>query len=110
MPRSADDLEQAAGGLAAQMAARFRLLLAARRDIAALFLAGGKAPTPEAARWLTRLARDNHVNSSAFHEDAREHARREGRRELALEIIAAVRLDPARLNALAEQMRENDDD
>lgn len=101
-----DDAERAAESLSDRFRRQWDRLTGAFRDVSTLFCAGGRKPTPAAIRWLERLANDNFVNGTAFHEDAREHARREGRRELALEIIASVRLDPMRLERLAEQMRE----
>jgi hypothetical protein len=108
MPREEMDVEQRAGTISAQLRRAYNRMFMAARDVRLLFWGDGHAtaPKPEAVRWLDRLARDNFVRSSAFHEDAREHARREGRRELALEIIASVKLDPVRLDQLAEQMRE----
>lgn len=78
-----------------------------RHHLAAkLFLGTDGKVTPHAREWLQRLADDNFVNRSAFHSDDREHAKREGRRELALEIIGSVRLDTAKLASLTSLERE----
>lgn len=107
MPRSAEDIERDASGLREQFVSRWRLLSRAQREVETLFCDNGK-PTAAAVAWLDRLAAKNFINSTTFHDDAREHARREGKRELALEIIASVGLDPRRLERLSEQMREID--
>lgn len=106
------EAEAQAGSVAAQLRRQWQKIFGAARDVRLLFWGDGHAtgPRPETVRWLARLADDNFVNRSAFHEDAREAARREGRRELALEIIASVKLDPVRLDKLAEQMREIEND
>lgn len=101
---------EAARSQAEQVRHRWQMLFHRQRDVHLLFLDDTRRPTEATLRWLDRVARENYVHSSAFHDDPREHARREGRRELALEIIASVRLDPARLEKLAEQMREIDDE
>ena len=62
-------------------------------------------PSTAAAKWMRQLAADNYVNSGAYHQDPREHAYREGRRTLALEIIRSARLDADRLEALVELER-----
>jgi hypothetical protein len=87
---------------------RFEQMRWRMRDIRLLFFDGPR-PSEPALRWLDRLAADNFVFSSAYHDDAREAARREGRRELALEIIASVKLDPARLEKLSQQLQEAED-
>jgi hypothetical protein len=103
------DILQRAPTVARQLAAHLRARLDAFNDVAKLMRHNGELK-PEAARWLTRLAADNYVNKTTFHDNEREQARREGRRELALEIIASARLDPARLDRLAEQVREADNE
>jgi hypothetical protein len=86
-----------------QMAAR---LLDKHHAAAALFLGEDGAITRPAAAWMQQLAADNYVNGGAWHMDPREHAFREGKRELALEIINSARLDVARLEALTKLERE----
>lgn len=82
---------------------RFRL----HRD---LFLGDDGAVTPVAAEWLQDLGRRCFADGSTFHADPREHARREGRREVYLEIIAGLQLDGKKLAALTRQMRELNDE
>lgn len=82
--------------------------LFAWRDMRRLFYGEDGHLTKAALRWLDRLAGDNFVASSTFHEDPREMARREGQRELALKIIASVKLDPMRLKRAIEQMEDID--
>lgn len=78
---------------------RFRL----NRD---LFLGDDGQPTPTAVEWLCDLGKSCHADTSTFHADPREHARREGRREVYLEIVAGMALDGKKLAALTRQMRE----
>jgi hypothetical protein len=73
---------------------------------AALFLDVNGELKPDAKRWFAELARRNYVNGGCFDKDPREHAFREGRRELAQEIIASARLDAGRLEALTKLERE----
>jgi hypothetical protein len=63
-------------------------------------------PTAAASKWFGQLAADNYVNGGAYHADPREHAYREGRRELALEIIGSARLDVEKLQKLTALERE----
>lgn len=77
-----------------------------RHDRAAkLFLDDEGQVKPAAAKWFLQLAAENYVETGAFHQDAREHAYREGRRTVVLEIIRSARLDAARLDALIELER-----
>lgn len=64
----------------------------------------------EAVEWTAKLASENFVDRSAFDPDPRIHARNEGRRELALEIISSLRLDTAKLAALNRELREHEHD
>jgi hypothetical protein len=73
---------------------------------AKLFLDNDGAAKPAAVEWFRQLARDNYVNGGCWHENDREHAKREGRRELALEIIGSAKLDVDRLGALTKLERE----
>lgn len=78
-----------------------------RQSLAAdLFLDDGGAVKAKALAWFAQLASENYVNRGAFHSDAREHAYREGRRELALEIIGSADLDVDRLASLIKLERE----
>jgi hypothetical protein len=80
-----------------------------RHTVAAkLFLDDDGAVRPAAVKWFGQLAADNYVNRGAFHADPREHAYREGRRELALEIIGSADLDVERLASLTRLERETE--
>jgi hypothetical protein len=81
-------------------------LLDRQQHAARLFLDDDGELKPAAKAWFGQIAHDNFVTRSAWHEDAREHAKREGRRELALEIINSTRLDVERLEALTRLERE----
>jgi hypothetical protein len=89
-----------------QLRRMIRQLLDRHRDAAALFLDRDGNLTPPARRWFADLADRNFVNRGCWHSDPREHAKREGRRELALEIINSARLDVGRLEALSRLERE----
>jgi hypothetical protein len=81
-------------------------LLDRHSNAAALFLDEDGALKPAARKWFAELAAQNFVNRGSWHADPREHAKREGRRELALEIIGSARLDVERLEALTRMERE----
>ncbi len=98
----AEKARQTAAALARQLRKltnRFRI----HRD---LFLGEDGTPTPPAAEWLRDLGKRCFADGSTYHADPREHARREGRREVYLEIIAGLELDGKKLAALTRQMRE----
>lgn len=82
---------------------RFRL----NRD---LFLGEDGEPSPTAVEWLRDLGKRCHADTSTYHADPREHARREGRREVFLEIVDGMALDGKKLAALTRQMRELNDE
>jgi hypothetical protein len=89
-----------------QLHTLIRRILDRHNRAAQLFLDDDGNLKPAAREWFAELARDNFVNRSAFHEDPREHAKREGRRELALEIISSAHLDVERLGSLTRLERE----
>ncbi|GAA0749562.1 hypothetical protein [Sphingomonas trueperi] len=66
--------------------------------------------TPDAAAFFAEIAKRGRVHDSSFHTDPREHARREGARELALYLMSGLELDGAKLAALTRQLREHEDD
>lgn len=66
--------------------------------------------TPDAAAFFAEIAKRGRVHDSSFHTDPREHARREGARELALYLMSGLELDGAKLAALTRQLREQDDE
>jgi hypothetical protein len=107
----AERLAGRAGGMLETLRRQIEALLTPWRVSRRLFTdpATG-ALTPDAVAFFGRLARTCHVDGSAYHPDAREHARREGRREVALEIMGQLQLNQERLAALLEQTRQGDDD
>lgn len=74
----------------------------------ALFWGDDGKLKPEAEEWFAELAVRNYVHGGAFHVDRAEHCRREGRRELALEIIESAGLDTIRLGQLRDQLRKEE--
>ena len=100
-----------AGGVVETLRRQIEALVAPWRVVRRLFTdpATGEL-TADAVDFFARLARTCHVDGSAYHPDAREHARREGRREVALEIMGQLQLDQKRLAALVEQTRQEDDE
>lgn len=97
-------------GNAPQLIGQLRRLIGRLLDrhslAAALFLDDGGQVRPAAAKWFQQLAQDNYVNGGAFDADPREHAYREGRRSLALEILGSAHLDVERLGSLTKLERE----
>jgi hypothetical protein len=71
-----------------------------------VFLGPDGKPTPAAAEWLRRLARDNHVESSTWAGDRDAMLINEGKRKLAMKILASVNLDTERLASLSRLERE----
>lgn len=94
------------------VAGQLRALIARKVDelwiARALFYGGDGKLRPEAEAWLAGLAAANYVHKGAFHVDRAEHCRREGRRELALEIIESAGLDTVRLGQLKDQLRREE--
>lgn len=81
--------------------------LRGRHHLAAkVFLGEDGEVTPAAADWMSRLARDNFVDSTTFSGDRDTMLINEGRRRLALEIIGSAKLDAGRLEALTRLERE----
>lgn len=102
-----------AGGardVARQVRAQIEALLAPWRVARRLFLGPDGEPTEDAAAFFGQLDRACYVSRSTWHADPREHAMREGRRQVALEIMNMVRLDQAKLARLVAMAREDDDD
>lgn len=66
--------------------------------------------TPDALAFFGQLSALGHVDGGTWHADARTHAYREGRREMALTIMRMITLDQQRLAALMAQTREDNDD
>lgn len=86
---------------------RLRNRLVEQHHLAAqVFLGEDGNPTPAAAEWLRRLARDSYVESTTFSGDRDAMLIREGQRKLALQILSSVRLDTERLASLRELERE----
>lgn len=83
-------------------------LINPHRTIQLLFYGEDGKLRPEAVDWTQRLARENYVDVSAFDPDPRIHAKNEGRRELALEIIGSLHLDTAKLAALHRELKEHE--
>lgn len=82
-------------------------MFGAHRDAVALFCGSDGELRPEAVSWFARLAADNFVQGTTFVAGDRDAMiKNEGRRELALEILASVRIDQARLARLNRQARE----
>lgn len=110
MSDSATDLARRIGlkgpHMLKQLRRMIRRLLDRHTAAADLFLDDRGAVRPEAEKWFRDLAANNFVNDGAWHTDPREHAFREGRRTLALEIIGSARLDAGRLEALTRLERE----
>jgi hypothetical protein len=85
-------------------------LLDRHHEAVALFCGADGEPTAAAAAWFARLARENFVEGSTHVPGDRDAMLfNEGRRTLALEILASVRIDRARLAQLKAQTREGDD-
>lgn len=89
-----------------QLQQRLRMLLDHYFRSRGVFCDADGALTPAATLWLADLARRNFVHGSSFHIDPREHARREGRRELAMEILQSVRLDGEQVRRLKAQLHD----
>jgi hypothetical protein len=89
-----------------QVKRMIRRLLDKHKLAADLFLDDDGQVKPAAARWFRQLASDNYLDTGAWHQDPREHAYREGRRAVALEIIRSARLDAERLDRLVELERD----
>lgn len=110
MSESATDMAKRLGMSAPQLMKQLRRIkerMLTRHDLAAqLFLGADGKPTAAALKWLRHVAGENYVNRGTYHQDPREHAYREGRRELALEIIGSARLDVDKLNSLTAIERE----
>jgi hypothetical protein len=92
-----------------QLRQRIEMLLGRYQLAKAVFCAEDGKPTPAAAIWLRQLAARNFVDRSTFHEDPREHARREGRREVALDIILSLDLDSEQVRRLRAQLHEREE-
>jgi hypothetical protein len=93
-----------------QLKRMMRRLLSRHHLAVELFLGEGGKLTEPAREWMQQLAADNYVNKGAWHADPREHAYREGRRALALEIIGSAHLDVERLASLKKMEKEIESD
>ncbi|HEX5213325.1 MAG TPA: hypothetical protein VFW22_16490 [Pseudolabrys sp.] len=92
-----------------QLRQRIEMLLGRFNLAREVFCDKDGKPTPPAVTWLRQLAARNFVDQSTFHEDPREHARREGRREVALDIILSLDLDSEQVRRLRAQLHERED-
>ncbi|HEX8400517.1 MAG TPA: hypothetical protein VF628_02310 [Allosphingosinicella sp.] len=110
MSLDADIRRIAYGGLskAQQLRRMIRGLLDRHRLAARLFFGDDGKLRPDAAEWFAELADRNFVNRSTFHADPRVDAFNQGRRALAMDILGSVRLDQAKLDRLARELRSED--
>jgi hypothetical protein len=105
-----DDAERIAAR-ARDMAVQLRRAIGSISDrhaiYAAVFRPGGKM-SPAAAKVLDDLAAFCGADESIYHDDARRHAKMEGRREVYLHIQTNLKLDGEKLAALRRELREHE--
>lgn len=103
----ADRISERARGMVAQIRRAIGAISDRYSIYAAVFRPGGKL-SPAAAKVLDDLAAFCGADASTYHDDARRHARMEGRREVYLHIQNSLKLDGEKLAALRREMREHE--
>lgn len=113
MPESIAEASARIGRTGAAISTQLRRMidrmLTEHRLAERLFFGPDGKPTPAAAEWLRRLARDNYCESTTFNGDRDQMLINEGQRRLAMKILGSVHLDTERLGALTRLEREAHD-